>query len=228
MQKFKFGHSVKLRQLAKMLNLERSEVASADLPCGYSCPFALKCKAFANPVSGRLTDGKYAEFRCYGASLETAFTALRNRNWYNYNLMRNAKNAGEMTDILLSSFSDRIKVMRIHAFGEFFSDNYFQAWVNVAQEKPLVSFFTYTKALPYIRMDKPDNFSMQYSMGGTLDGELNGEPVAHVVNTESQAKKMGLPIACKNNPADDYLFVKAKMDFALLVHGTQKAGYNRN
>jgi len=227
MQFFKFGHSSKLTKLAVMLGLKRDEVVSADQPCGYTCRFAEKCKAFANPNTGLLIDGKNQKFRCYGASLEVAFPTLRRRNWHNFDVIRHAKTSGAMTDIILKSMSNRIKIVRIHSFGEFFSDNYFQAWVNVADAKRDISFFTYTKALDYMRIAHPENLSMTYSFGGLLDAQVKNESSAQVFDTLADAKKAGLPIACINHPADDYNFVKAGKKFALILHGTQPAGYYR-
>jgi hypothetical protein len=217
---FKLGSSTKMRHLADYLGLKKFEVKSADLPCGYTCPCADKCLSFANRESGKITDAKGAEFRCYGATLESAFKNTRLLHWSNFDALRN-KNTDAMTDILLAGIDTRVKVLRIHAFGDFFSDAYFQAWVNVTEKLSNVSFFAYTKVLHYLNVTRPDNFSMVYSYGGKMDNLLTTENTAYVVNSIQDAKILGVPVSCQNHPADDYNFIQNKKSFALVLHGMQ-------
>jgi len=210
-----------MKKLAKMLGLKYNQIASADLVCGFSCPMADKCKSFADRESGKITDGENCKFRCYGTSLEAAFSVVRALHWNNFDIMRQAKTVGNMTDILLNSITEKIKVLRIHSFGDFFNKKYFQAWLNVTERLPEISFIAYTKVLPYLKIDRPENFSMVYSYGGKLDNQVTDEPVAYVVNSIADAKKLGVEASCQINPADDYDFIKAQKSFALVLHGTQ-------
>jgi len=114
-----------------------------------------------------------------------------------------------------------LKIVRIHSFGDFFNKRYFQAWLNVAEKLPEITFFGYTKVLPYLNIDRPDNFSMVYSYGGKLDNKLKNEPVSYVVKSFLEAEKLGVEVSCQKNPADDYNFVREGRSFALLLHGTQ-------
>src|SRR3989304_4889908 len=84
--KLSFQNS-KIQKLAQYLGLHKTAVASFDLPAGYTCPMANECQAFANRITGKITDGKNMRFRCYAASSECAFTAVRNSRWYNYHLL---------------------------------------------------------------------------------------------------------------------------------------------
>lgn len=220
---FKLGSSRKMEKLADLIGLNKNQVASADLPCGFTCPFADKCKSYADKITGKITDASTCEFRCYGTSLESAFPSVRALHWNNFDVIQNAKKEGNITDVLLSAISEKIKVIRIHSFGDFFTDVYFQAWVNVAEKLSTVSFFTYTKGLHLLDVPKPDNFSMIYSFGGKMDNQVNGQPVAYVVNTVADAEKIGVPVACQSHPADDYNFIKQGQSLALLLHGTQPA-----
>ena len=218
---FRLGHSSKMRHLAEMLGLKYNQVASADLVCGYSCPMADKCKAFANRKTGKITDGKNCEYRCYGASLEAAFPSVRALHWNNFDAVQKAKNVGDITDILLEAINSKLKIVRIHSFGDFFNKRYFQAWLNVAEKLPEITFFGYTKVLPYLNIARPDNFSMVYSYGGKLDNNVINEPVSYVVNSIADAKKLDVEVSCQKHPADDYNFIRKQKSFALLLHGTQ-------
>lgn len=220
---FKLGSSKKIKELADLLGLKKNEVASADLPCGFTCPCADKCKSYADRVTGKITDAPTCEFRCYGTSLEAAFPSLRALHWNNFDAIVKAKKSGNITDVLLDAIPEKVKVLRVHSFGDFFTDAYFQAWVNVADSRPDVSFYAYTKVLPYLSFSRPDNFSMIYSFGGKLDNQVTNQPVAYVVNSVADAEKIGVKVACQAHPAGDYNFIKAGQSLALLVHGTQPA-----
>jgi hypothetical protein len=213
--------NTKMHKLASMLGLSKAQVASADLPCGYTCPCANICKAFAHPETGKIIDGKDMKFRCYGASIECMYKSARALHWNNFNLVRDAETVGGMTDILLGAISPKIKILRVHSFGDFFNEVYFNAWVAVAEKLPSLSIFGYTKVLPYVKAPKPDNFALQYSHGGILDEYLTDEPTAYIVRSIAEAQAKGIELSCQNDPADDYNFILAKKSFGLLLHGTQ-------
>lgn len=208
-------------KLAKMLNLNKNQVASADLPCGYTCPCANECKAFAHPITGKIIDGKDMKYRCYGASIECMYKSARAAHWYNFDLLRNAESVGGMTDVLLGGIGSNIKILRVHSFGDFFNENYFKAWVNVAEKLSDVSIFAYTKVLNYVSAHKPENLAIQYSYGGLMDEQLTNEPTAYVVRSKAEAEAKGIELSCQIEPADDYNFILDKKSFGLLIHGTQ-------
>jgi hypothetical protein len=216
---FRLGSSSKMHKLAIMLKIPFVCIASADVPAGYTCHMAKDCKSYAIRNTGKIHDAPTCKFRCYAASCESRFPDVRKLHWNNFDALRIAKTSGKMTDLILDGISDKIKVLRIHSFGDFFSDNYFQAWVNVTEHMPKITFFAYTKMLDYMKIDRPGNFSMVYSMGGILDGMVKNEPFCRVVDKPSKK----LPVACKNSPADDYNYILSGQSFEIVIHGTQPA-----
>ena len=192
-----------------------------DLPAGHTCPFALHCYAFADKKTGKIQDGPELQFRCFAASLEAAFTNVRQKRWHNYDLLR-GKSAEQMTDLITKSIPD-VKVVRIHASGDFFSLAYFDAWLAVARAFPDRLFYAYTKALPLWtkRLEViPSNFILTASQGGTHDQLIKSHKLksATVVTSAYRAKQLGLKL-----DHDDSL-AKGPDSFALLIHGTQPAG----
>lgn len=222
MLKFSKSNS-KINKLADMLGLKKSQVYSFDLPAGWTCPMADICLSKADKVTGKITDGKNSKFRCYAASLESAFTSARQAHWHNFDLLKGLSVNG-MIELILESIPSNAKIVRIHSSGDFFNRNYFMAWVKVAELLPDVTFFGYTKVLPYVQFDKSDNFRLVYSMGGKMDGQVTSEPVSLVVNTIDDAVKLGVEVSCQVHPADDFNFVMAQKSFALVLHGTQPKG----
>jgi hypothetical protein len=67
--------------------------------------------------------------------------------------------------------------IRIHDSGDFFSDTYLNAWLNICRARPDTNFYAYTKEVSRFRAlvepDPPPNFLWVYSYGGTQDAALN-------------------------------------------------------
>lgn len=207
----------KINELARELGMSKNQVVAFDLPAGHTCPAANICLSKANRENGKIIDGKNCQFRCYAASSEAAFSSVRKLRWHNYSQLLEA---GDMVSLILESIPENVKIIRIHSSGDFFSKAYFQAWVKVAELRPDLVIFGYTKILPYVKASKPENFKLVYSFGGIFDSKVTDEPVSYVVMDESQA--IG-SLPCKSSPAGDYFEILAQKSFSLLVHGTQPA-----
>jgi hypothetical protein len=209
-----------------------------SLPAGYSCPHAGVCKTFADRTTGLITDlpqltGTIAdEYRCFAAMAETR-PAVRDARWHNWDLLRAAMHSNGNQAVLMRGLIDLSltmqapkKLVRIHESGDFWTENYLKAWLMVAAQRPQQTFYAYTKSLGmwYNLKDLiPSNFYLTASYGGTLDYMLDRyadvyQRIAYVVYTEQQAAELGLEI-----DHDDSHCLGDK-PFALLVHGSQRAG----
>jgi hypothetical protein len=198
-------------------------IAILDLPAGHSCPFAYLCCSSANRTTGKITDGPHTEFRCYAASQEAIYGGARKRRWDNFNALRACKTMGAMVELILAALPNS-PLARPHSAGDFFSQMYFDAWLEVARRRPNQKFYAYTKALPFWIKRKgeiPDNFKLTASYGGTHDFliEIHSLRSARVVESEQQAAELGLQI-----DHDDALAYGNGGDFALLIHNTQPKG----
>lgn len=212
--------NTKLLELAQSKNCK---VTSFDLPAGHTCPAADECQSFSDKVTGKITDGVNCKFRCYAASMEARFSASRRAHWRNYEAIASCKTSDDMAKLILSELPADVKIVRVHASGDFFSKKYFMAWVKVAETRTDVQFFGYTKILPYVKSAKPDNFRLVYSYGGKMDSKRNCEPTAFVVKNIAEAIERKLQPACIDNPSDDFDYIMQGKTFALCLHGTQPA-----
>lgn len=193
-----------------------------SLPAGHTCLGAKQCLSMANRITGKLTDGKDAIFRCYAATGENLFTNIRISRWRNYNLLK-GKSICEMSELILRALPRKIKLCRLHASGDFFNQDYFDAWIKVAQKRPDIIFYGYTKALPLWvrRLDVvPKNLILVASLGGKYDNLIAKHWLryARVVFSESEASNLSLPIDHDDTHCWNY-----DGNFALLLHGTQPA-----
>lgn len=146
-------------------------VWSFNLVSGTTCPYAKSCLAFTDRETGKLIKGKDMVFKCYSAAGER-YPAVRNLVWNNYEELLGAEYTSQMVRLLLDAFPKNAKAIRIHAGGDFFSQVYFDAWLEVANRFPDVEFWAFTKSLPlWIKRlnDIPENLELIASYGGTKD-----------------------------------------------------------
>ncbi len=195
-----------------------------SIPSGHSCPFAGDCLAKADRETGKLVDGKNQTVRCFSASQEAIFKNVRDSRWKNFDLLR-GKSQEEMCELLRLSMPEFVAIMRVHVSGDFFSQAYFNAWMETAKAFPRTLFYAYTKSLPYWInygvSNIPANFKLTASVGTKADGLIaaHGLKFARIVESKGQAKKLGLKI-----DKDDSLAYGQDKPFALLIHGNGPVG----
>jgi hypothetical protein len=189
-----------------------------DLPAGHTCPAAKECMVKADKITGELIKGKHNRYDCYAAKAERQYDLCRNNRWNNYDNIKNCNSIDEIVELINSSIPNGTEIIRIHSSGDFFSKNYFLAWVEIAKINPNIKIIGYTKMLQYVNYDKPDNFSLIYSMGGKYDKKVNNSPFCEVVQTIDEAYTKGLQVSCLDNNHDDLLHIMTGQSFALLVH----------
>jgi hypothetical protein len=177
--------------------------------------------ARADRETGKLQDGPSQSFRCFAAGDESRFPNVRRLRWHNFNLLK-GKTLEEMAELILNSLPADANMVRLHVSGDFFSDTYFLAWMDVAKAKPETLFYTYTKSLPIWlrhRSSVPANFKLTASEGGKHDDLIESESLksAKVLFSIEEARELGLEI----DHDDSHAYASDK-SFALLLHGKQR------
>jgi hypothetical protein len=102
---------------------------------------------------------------------------VRRLRWHNFNLLKGQTREG-MAALILDSLPIDAKLARIHVSGDFFSDTYFLAWMDVAKARPETLFYGYTKSLViWLRHQSsvPANFKLTASEGGKYDDLIESE-----------------------------------------------------
>ena len=221
--KLKFGNpNAKLKKMIKAkLGLR---LKTFTLPAGYTCPGAQDCLSRADRVTGKVTDGKETVFRCFMASAESRSPSLRKLVWHNFELIQSALKNGvdAVADLIHNSLPEKFDIMRVHVGGDYFNEDYLQAWIEVAKRNPEKVFYSYSKSLHiFKKYALPENLVLTASRGGKFDNliDLHGWKEAVVVYSEQEAQDKGLEI-----DGDDTHAAFGKENFALLIHGTQPKG----
>lgn len=211
MLKFQFGN-------AKLIK----RIAIFSLPAGHTCPFARECSSRTDRITGKIIDGEHCRFRCSAAG-EERYPAVRALRWHNLEFLRELKSVEKMASRIASDLP-ATDLVRLHPSGDFYTEAYFLAWLNVALNFPNKLFYAYTKALPLwlkYRRDIPANFKLVASYGGTHDHLIAEHELRYskVVFSEEEADELGLAI-----DKTDSMAYGTNVSFALLLHGHQPAG----
>jgi hypothetical protein len=197
---------------------DKRKVYSLDLLSGYSCPPNGKRK---------IQDGRNTQFRCFSASQEVQYTNVYNLRKHNFDSLRKLS-TGEMIDLINNSLPKNAGIVRIHVAGDFFNQQYMEAWYSVAVANPDKLFYAYTKSLRFWHSINEfpilHNFVLTASYGGRDDWRIDEYDMrfAKVVYSEQEAHDLGLAI-----DHDDTHAAKPSLrnqSFALLLHGTQPKG----
>lgn len=213
----------------------KSGVVTFSLPAGWSCPGAKSCKAIADRLTGKISDGEELEYRCFAASDEARLPTVRKARWHNYDLLIKARTEENMLGLLLNSIPAGQHVFRIHVSGDFFSRAYLRAWLGVMAQTPGSRYYAYTKSLKLV-MDHlstagtwAENFQLVASRGGKHDSLIPAAKAAFdsiglrlgtsvVLGHPEEAAALGLTVDHDDSHA------MSGDDFSLLLHGTQPKG----
>lgn len=175
-----------------------------NLPTGTTCPFALECKVTVDRLTGKF-DVYKGQYRCYAASPER-FPAVREHRWKNFELVKQG---------IKPEIPKDCKAIRIHSAGDFFNQQYFDMWVELAKENPTIEMWAYTKSLGYWvnRInDIPSNFILTASYGGRQDYLIEQHGLKNVIVYKSLDE---VPADRPVDVNDDYARM-AGINFALL------------
>jgi hypothetical protein len=201
-----------------------------SLLSGHSCVFANEClaKVVETETSRKMVDGPNQVFRCFSASNELIYKNTYEQRKHNLELLRTvAHSKPKMVELIKKSLPKDLKILRLHVAGDFFTQSYFDAWLEVMAKTPHIHYYAYTKSLIFwVRcLDSiPENFILTASRGGLSDTliEKHNLRFAQVVGSEYEARKLKLPV----DTTDKYAMLPKHRNtsFALIVHGMQKAG----
>lgn len=214
-----------------------------SLPAGYTCPFAKGCKTFPAKWKGTAKKGEWvkpgswdknykmgpeAEYLCYAGRAQAQYPSANISAFKNINLLKKLKTSDEMAELIVRSLKyhgfDKSDLFRVHEAGDFFSQTYFDAWMEAARRVPGTLFYAYTVSLPYWISRKgsiPRNFKLIASWDDSNKDviEREGLRYARVVSGVEEARELGLRI-----DVDDMLAWGSDDSFALPLHGSQPKG----
>ena len=141
-----------------------------------------------------------------------------------------AAKAGNLQASLAPSFVDDMvaaimrrrsfNTIRIHDAGDFYSQEYYNAWCRIAARLPDHTFYAYTKSLHLdLWTGKPANLRIVQSLGGKWDSRVDlSRPHARIFSSDEARIAAGYVDGNVNDlPAIDGI-----VNIGLVFHGTRK------
>ena len=142
----------------------------------------------------KLSDGKwfnacpnadYCAQLCYARNGTYLFPTVRAKHLANLEYTLNDLMGWkvDMVDEIEKIGLHKVRWVRIHDSGDFYSDDYLKAWINICSVCPSVIFYAYTKEVSRFKRIlsgyTPKNFKYLFSLGGKEDNLIDLENDRH-------------------------------------------------
>lgn len=149
-----------LTQNSKMKKSTDARVFNFGIPAKETCIGAGICKKYCYAAKGFYLwpSAKNAQHRRWAGTKEDDFSI------------------DMIEDVILSGASH----IRIHDSGDFYSREYLSKWLKVIDALPHVTFYAYTKMIPFFKnLELPENFTVIFSYGGIYDKMIDQKTERH-------------------------------------------------
>ena len=191
--------------------LKKSGIVSFNLIPIVHCPLAGSCKAFCYATVGQqaFASGVKRRAAAFKATLSPTFVQDMHSE--------------------IQRWKRKIKAIRVHDSGDFYSMDYLRNWLEIARLNPDVRFYAYTKSLPFVHKAfelglVPSNFRLIQSVGGLADSRIRKDlPHARIFGTLDELIDAGYADASETDDASafgDSPFI------GLVVHGARKGKFS--
>lgn len=129
---------------------------------------------------------------------------------------------GNLDDFVAMASADlariKNKIVRVHDSGDFFSQEYMDAWFTLARLHPKKRFYAYTKSLHLDRSRKPRNFQIIQSVGGLLDAQINTRSSHSKIFATVKDRKLAGYV---NGNVNDGPAIRGERRIGLVYHGNK-------
>jgi len=191
--------------------LKKSGIVSFNLIPIVHCPLAGACKAFCYATVGQqaFASGVKRRAAAFKATLAPDFVQAMHAE--------------------VGRWKKKIKAVRVHDSGDFYSMDYLHDWLEIARLNPDVKFYAYSKSLPFIHRayDQglvPENFRLIQSVGGLADSRIRHDlPHARIFSTLEELQAAGYADASET---DDVSAFSDTRFVGLVVHGARKGKFS--
>jgi len=166
-----------------------------------TCPMAGACAGYCYARQGAYTFPVVKEAR------ESNLAATQKTDDFKAKAMSDLRNMRNVTTV------------RVHDSGDFYSQEYLDAWYVIARAFPNVVFYAYTKSIHLdLWSKKPRNFRIIQSVGGLMDADINTRrPHSRVFPTDYARRKAGYG----DGHVTDTLAIRGARKIGLVYHGTR-------
>ena len=173
-----------------------------------TCPAALACRAV-----------------CYAKQGTYRFANVIKARHHNLALSQRADFAAliiaDLSALIVKTPRKRkpYNVVRLHDAGDFYSQEYLNAWATVAAAYPDVTFYAYTKSVHLDMSSIPNNLRITQSLGGKYDSLVQlGKAHSRIFSSEDARIAAGY----EDGNASDIPAIEGIVNIGLTYHGGRK------
>jgi len=182
--------------------LRKDNIGDFKLPAVKTCPYAGECKKW-----------------CFGSTGSFGCPTVYNFTELSYRASKRGTFVKRMVKEITKHAEKGMEILRIHSVGDFYSQEYYDKWMEIARQVPDVFFYAYTKSLPFVDWDNlPKNVRIIQSIGGMCKVDKR-RPHAKVFPTMGKLLVEGY-VPCTNS---EMVAIK-NVKIGLVAHGA-KRGY---
>ncbi len=135
-----------------------------------------------------------------------------------------AQSATFVDDVIAALDASGADTVRIHDSGDFFSQEYLDAWKAIARRRRDVTFYAYTKSLHLSFRGRSSNLRIIQSEGGRYDSKIDKRrPHARIFSTDYQRRKAGYV----DGGQTDRAAINGLVQIGLVYHGTRNLTENQ-
>ena len=142
--------------------------------------------------------GECASF-CYAQKGAYVWSNVAPAFQYRY---KATKSDSFVSDMIAEITTKRVDILRVHDSGDYYSNEYIDKWIEIANALPHVRFYSYTKSIPlFLNRTMPSNYDIIYSEGGTRDDLIDYDKHRHarIFDTEDSLNEAGYVNAMKSD-----------------------------
>lgn len=172
-----------------------------------TCPQALACKAVCYAKQGRYVMDSVIKPRKHNLRMSLRTTFVKHIT-------------ADLNQMVIKSKVCRkpYNVVRLHDSGDFYSQEYLDAWSTIAATFPDVIFYAYTKSLHLDMSAIPSNLRITRSQGGRLDQLINlGLPNSRIFSSHAARKREKYV----DGNESDIPAIEGKTSIGLVYHGNR-------
>jgi hypothetical protein len=141
--------------------LKKDGIFSFGIPAYKSRDGMLTCPAALHCIKG-----------CYARNGTYNFGTVKNAQEKRLELTKDRELFTAVIDTELKN--KKVKILRIHDSGDFYSKAYLDTWLYIIKINPHIRFYAYTKMIPlFSGLVLPPNFTVIYSEGGKFDSQID-------------------------------------------------------
>lgn len=192
--------------------LKADGIVSFNLIPIIHCPMASACKAY-----------------CYATVGQQAFKSGVLRRARAFLATQQADFVSRMGAEVAKAAKKGAKAVRIHDSGDFYSFDYLKAWLTIASANPSVSFYAYTKMIPFVKAAYaqglvPSNFKLIQSLGGIADSRIDYSlPHSRIFTSLADLRAAGYADASESDAPAAF---GASPLIGLVIHGAKSKRFD--